>query len=265
MLKRLPYLMLMLFLATFLAMLAPLRASPPIGAVVQTWRYDPASSNVILRIVNTSGKDITAWTIKLKETYDNGQINEHEYSSDILALMLTVQQNSGTMDGENLRRQFGNGTFQGGTSRDEKIPVAHPVKDCEAAITVVLYADKTAEATNHDALDRAMSARKVAATTMQTASNIIKKALATSATPEVDAAAQLSALETQWKSQRHTSYDLDTGVLEGVIRSIKAAPQVAAAQNITIKQHLTDYLIEHDKRASALSDHSKLRVVGGAQ
>jgi hypothetical protein len=259
MLKRLPYLLML-----FLALAVPLRGSPPTGVVVQTWRYDPASSNIILRLVNTSGKDVTGWTIKIKETYDNGQINEHEYSSDILNLMLTVQQNSGTVDGENLRSQFGNGTFQAGTSRDEKIPVAHPVKDFEAAITVVLYADKTAEATNHDALDRALSARKVAASTMKTASDIIKKALATSATPDVDAAAQLSALETQWKSQRHTSYDLDTGVLEGVIRALGAAPQAAAAQNITVKQRLNDYLIEQDKRASTLSDHSKL-VVGGAQ
>src|SRR5216683_75898 len=72
MLKRLPYLIALLFLAV------TVRASPPMGAVVQTWHYDPQSSAVTVSIVNTSHKDITAYNISIKETYADGHANSHE-------------------------------------------------------------------------------------------------------------------------------------------------------------------------------------------
>ena len=40
-----------------------LLAAPPIGAVVQTWNYDPKTNSVTL---NTSQKDITAFNIVIK-------------------------------------------------------------------------------------------------------------------------------------------------------------------------------------------------------
>jgi len=42
--------------------------SPPIGAVVQTWHYDPTTNQVTLTIANMSHKDITAYNITIKET-----------------------------------------------------------------------------------------------------------------------------------------------------------------------------------------------------
>ena len=44
--KRLPYLIPMLFLAM---LVVPLGATPPIGAVVQTWHYDAATNNAALQ------------------------------------------------------------------------------------------------------------------------------------------------------------------------------------------------------------------------
>ncbi len=61
--KRLPFFIL------FIAFVFTVRASPPIGAVVQTWHYDPQANIVTLKIVNTSHKDITAFNIAIKETY----------------------------------------------------------------------------------------------------------------------------------------------------------------------------------------------------
>jgi hypothetical protein len=61
--KRLPYLMFMLFLVL------TLRGSPPIGAVVQTWHYDPQANTVTVRVVNTSEKDITAFNLSITETF----------------------------------------------------------------------------------------------------------------------------------------------------------------------------------------------------
>src|SRR5438445_7798700 len=92
MLKRLPYLMLMLFLAV-LAM--ALRASPPIGAVVQTWHYDPQANIVTLQIVNTSHKDITAFNIAIKETYASGRVEQHEMLEELIGPIVRAQELQG--------------------------------------------------------------------------------------------------------------------------------------------------------------------------
>src|SRR5207244_7655701 len=112
--KRLPY---YLILSLAVLCIVPVSHAGP-GAVVQSWSHDATNNTVTLHIANTGGKDITAWNIKIKETYGNN-VNEHEYSTDTLQMMLNVQESAGTADGERLRQQFGNGTFAAGTSRDE--------------------------------------------------------------------------------------------------------------------------------------------------
>lgn len=54
-----------------------LRASPPIGAVVQTWNYNPQTNAGTATIVNVSHKDITAYNISIKETYADGNVHSH--------------------------------------------------------------------------------------------------------------------------------------------------------------------------------------------
>jgi hypothetical protein len=51
--------------------------APParIGAVVQTWKYDPLTNTVTLKIVNNSHKDITAFNIAIKEPTPMGVLN----------------------------------------------------------------------------------------------------------------------------------------------------------------------------------------------
>src|SRR6266404_2314101 len=71
-----------LVLSVFALGASSLRASPPIGAVVQTWHYDPQSNAVTATIVNTSQKDITGYNITLKETYANGGVRNHEMLFD---------------------------------------------------------------------------------------------------------------------------------------------------------------------------------------
>jgi hypothetical protein len=234
-----------------------LRASPPTGAVVQSWRYDAQAHAVMLHVTNVSGKDITGWTLKIKETYDNGQTNEHEYSTDMLQGMVAFQLSGG---------QPGAGTFQAGTSQDIPIGVVHPVSNFESTFTVVLYADKTGEATDQDAFDRMVSTRKVAAATMQKASEVIRKAMLTSPGNAPEAAATaLDQMRAGWKAQRHTTYDLDTGLLEGLARDMRDAPRAAANQNSSVTDYLTAFVAEHDRRASAVSEQASITKVGGAQ
>src|SRR6266481_6137111 len=100
MMKRLPYLIPMLFLAM---LVVPLGATPPIGAVVQTWHYDAATNTVTATVVNLSHKDITAYNISIKETYADGHVNSHELLCEYAGRDIFVQEFKGTVDEANIR------------------------------------------------------------------------------------------------------------------------------------------------------------------
>ncbi len=179
-LKRLPYLMLMLFLAI---LTVPLRAFPPIGAVVQTWHYDPQTNIVAAQIVNVSNKDITGYNISIKETYAAGHVSSHELMTDTAGAPAFIQELQGTVGEENLRKLLrsaggvGDGLFHPGENRKEIIGVQPGLQNFEAVVDVVAYADQTAEATNNDAFQRLLSHRKVTLSSRQAANDIIKAAL----------------------------------------------------------------------------------------
>src|SRR5258707_7508134 len=132
------------------------RASPPIGAVVQSWHYDPLKTVLILRVLNISHKDITAYDISMTVKYADGTTNFSEVRTDFLPLMATMQ---GGAD-DNMRRQFGNGTFEAGTSRDDTLgDQPKQVVDVTATLDVVAYADRTADMQNEPALDHLVGFR----------------------------------------------------------------------------------------------------------
>jgi hypothetical protein len=93
--------------------LAPrsLRASAAIGAVVQTWHYDPLTNIVTLKIVNTSHKDITAFNIAINETYADGRVQEHELLEELVGKILAAKELQGTAEGESFRKRSGTAHF----------------------------------------------------------------------------------------------------------------------------------------------------------
>src|SRR6266446_10483405 len=204
MMKQLPYLMLMLAMQV-----VPLRASPPIGAVVQTWHYDAATNTVTATVVNLSHKDITAYNISIKETYADGHVNSHELLCEYAGRMVFVQEVKGTPDEADIRKQFGDGLFHPGESRNEIIGVQPGLTDFQAVVDVVAYADQTADATNNDGLQRLLTHRKATVASTHLANEIIKAALAdpNDADPAATAATKLQERITLWNAQPHTTPD----------------------------------------------------------
>jgi hypothetical protein len=260
--KRLPYL-----LVLCLAVLCIVSASVPValpqtggtpGTILQAWDIDAAKNIVTLHLVNTTGKDITAYNIKIKETYGTS-VNEHEYSTDTVELMLNIQDLAGTPRGEQLRQMYGNGTFQAGRTRDEVLHVQPGLTNFEATLDTAIYADKTAETTNQEALDRALTARKGFAYTIQMTNEIIKKALANAqdSTPQETAAKEIEQLRRTWEAHRHQD-NLNAGALQAVLNDLKNAP----SQNTAA--FLNDYVAKKDQRASVLLEHAAPKV-GGVQ
>ncbi len=120
-----------------------------LGVVIESWHYDPLTNIVTLKVVNTSHRDITAFNIAIKETYADGRVEQHEMLEEFVGKILAAKQLQGTLQGEAFRKQFGDGAFHPGESRDEIMGVQPGLANYQAVIDVVTYIDGTAEATNN--------------------------------------------------------------------------------------------------------------------
>jgi hypothetical protein len=236
--------------------------SPPIGAVVQTWHYDPRINIVTLQIVNTSHKDITGYNIAIKETYADGHVNNHELLSDSVGKLAFLQEAKGTANEARFRQQMGDGLFHPGETRNELISVAPNLKDFQAVVDVVAYADQTSQATNSDGLDRLLSHRKSEVASEQMANQIIKAALADPNDPDPagSAAAKIQDRITLWKAQPHATLDLEAGTLRGVVDELRAI----SSHSTNKRDALNQYVAKHDQRIATLAPHAELKA-GGPQ
>ncbi len=247
-----------LVLSVFALGASSLRASPPIGAVVQTWHYDPQSNAVTATIVNTSQKDITGYNITLKETYANGGVRNHEMLFDYVGRIVLVQEAKGTVDEALFRQQFGDGLFHPGESKNEIFGVQPGLKDFVAVVDVVAYTDQTAETTNSDGLQRLLAHRKAVVASTRAANEIIKAALAdpNDADPIATAATKLQQRITVWNSQQHTTLDLEAGEMRGVVAELKAI----SARSTNKRDALQQYVARENARVATLSPHAELKT-----
>lgn len=258
--KRLPYLALAML---SLAFATSLRAGP-LGAVVQSWHYDPQANIVTLEIVNTSPKDITAYNVSIKETYADGHVNTHELLCEYAGKMVLVEEFKGTADEAEVRKQLGDGLLHPGESRNEIIGVQPSLQNFEAVIDVVAYTDQTAQASNNAALQRLLEGRKASVASIQMANEIIKAALAdpNDAVPVATAAKEIQGRIAVWKAQKHTTVDFEPGVAMGVVDELRAI----SSRPLTDKRNaLTQYLTKSEKRLAALSPHAELTKIGSPQ
>jgi hypothetical protein len=260
MLKRLSILALAML---SLAFATSLRAGP-LGAMLQSWDIDSTKNAVTLHLFNSSGKDITAYSITIKETYGQ-QVNEHQYSEDMVGVMLRIQDPTEIHRDELREMYHGNGAWEPGTSHDQVLFVQPGLTGFEAALDVVVYADKTAEATNRDALERAMTTRKAIAQTLQAANEAIKQALSnpTDESPHETAIKEIEGLQKNWEDSHEGNFN--ARAFDGAILDLKNAPLAAAALHRTLPDYLSYLASQNSGRASALLEHAAPKVVEGVK
>jgi hypothetical protein len=145
--------------------------SPPTGAAVQTWWVDTAQRELVVRLVNTSSKAITAFDLAVVERFTDGTEQLNYNSTDFLPLMASAQISQGVRD------QYRDGTFPAGTGRDIRIPLVKQLRDASVTVDVVIYADRTEENNNKEILGQLLAARRGTVLAMQQANEIITKAL----------------------------------------------------------------------------------------
>lgn len=253
-----------LMLALSLFLCAPLTRSLPVtGVAVQTWHYDPQTNMVTLQIVNASRKDITGYNISLKETYADGHVENHEVLSDFVGRIKFLQDIKGTPEEARIRKELGDGLFHPGEVRKELVGVQPDLKDFQAEVDVVAYADQTREATNSDGLQRLADHRKTEVASTQMANEIIKAALAdpNDANPAATAAAKIQDRITTWKAQRHTTLDLETGTLRSIVNELN---EISLHSN-NKRDALSQYVAKSEQGIATLSPHADLKKSAGPQ
>src|ERR1700736_2717243 len=178
--------------------------SPHVGAVVQTWHLDTATNSITVKIVNNSHKNITGYSMTVKETYADGHVDSFEHSADFVGIIAFLKDYQGTTDEANLRKSVnGDGLFHPGEIREDIVGVQPNLMKFEAVVDVVTYADQSTDTTNGDALQRLVDHRKAVVASTKLANDIIKTALADSNDPDpaATAAAKIRDRIKVWKAQ----------------------------------------------------------------
>src|SRR5882762_7222959 len=151
------------------------------GVVIESWHYDPAQKAVILRLVNQSHKDVTAFNISILEKYADGStsyldgtpsnIHDHQLMEDMLGPTINAQMG--------IMSHGGNGTLAAGTSRDYPDLVGKDVSGIDAVVDVVAYADGTAQVQNNErAFQNLVAERKGRLLAMEKVNDVVRRALA---------------------------------------------------------------------------------------
>jgi hypothetical protein len=259
------YVITVLVIALALGASTSLLASPPIGAVVQTWNYDPKTNSVILKVVNTSHKDITAFNIAIKETLADGRVDKSEMLEELVGKILAAKELQGDHSrvAEAFRKLYGDGALHPGEVRDEIVGAQPGFQNIEAVVDVVAYVDGTAEATNNDALGRIVDERQATVASQKIITEVIQIALAdpNDTDPAMTAAGKIQDRASVWKAQKHTKLDLDTVRLESMADEIKTV----SSRSVNKRDALKQLLNREEGRLSLLSVHAALVKTGGQQ
>jgi hypothetical protein len=279
-------------LLTLLCVAFAPRASQAQGRpVVLTWDYNGQQKTLTLHLANYSGKDITAYSISISEKYADGSTNPTyldgspgipgEKMEDLLGAMVNFQlakaehgavrvgvlvngQAPGTVDVERMRREFGNGTFAAGTTRDRVILEDKDISDVDAVVDMVVYADTTADVQNERAFRQLVAIRKGQLLAMEKVNEVIKRVLADPmvSSPITEVLTELTPLADAVSAKNrsgHPDEENQETQLRGDIQNMKNM-QRAKMTLTTEREYLARYADEQEKRIALLSPHANLFV-----
>lgn len=249
-----------------------LRASPPspppIGAVVQTWHYDPQTKIVTIRLVNTTQKDIVAYNLSITETFADGSTSSHEVMTDLLDRMINAQLAKGTVEEVQFTEKFGNGTFAAGKTIDQNIPETTAVTDMQIAVDMVAYADRTADVKNEGAFGRLTAYRQGESLAIQQANEIVLNVLANSVIndPSEAATIELKRRIEVLHAQNLAPDDprrYEESHLQEVVSRLQNNQILASSLHITEIEHLKRDVADRQQRIALAKPHTQLTRTKG--
>jgi hypothetical protein len=242
----------LLCLTGLLCMIAiPLRGSP-IGAVeVQGSRYDAARQVVTLDLLNSSHKEISAYSLLVRVIRTDGTASAWEYGGDFLPFM---------------SENNGNGTFKPGALLAVDVPVGQQqIQSTSASVDVVVYADGTADVLDQEMFATIISKRKGAMLGLQKANELLTTALAdpNDPHPSLTAVEKIKALAKEYQIHPPTGAEFEAAGLLDATTNISNAPRSPAGRSKKEDAYLKALVKRHQDRISVMLPHTQL-TKGGA-
>lgn len=234
-----------LMASLFLLFAIPLRGSP-IGAVVQGSRYDAAKHIVTFNLLNTSHKDISAYSLLVRTFHTDGTASVWGYGGDFLPFM---------------SENNGNGALRSGATIGVDVPVGQQeVQSASATVDVVVYADGTADVLNENVFKIIVSKRKGAMLGLQKANELLQAALAdpNDAHPSVTVVAKLKALAKQYQSAPPAGAEFEAAGLLDAATNISNAPKSPTGRSEKENAYLKALIKRHQDRVALMSPHTQL-------
>ena len=229
-------------LACMLLIAAPCLASQ-IGASVQNISLDPSKSTATVRMLNSSSKDISAYTLAIDLSFANGKTIHDERLEDYLPIP------------ENAKK-----LWHPGTSRELVVPAgtSTPIAKTEAKVVAIIYADRTADVDNEAAYQRMIDSRKGRAAAMAEVVKALRTAVANSAGPHPSEKASNSIKQLLYEAKASGSGDMH-GELTVALQTLQDAPKAAARLNVNEADYLTAYATEMNRLVSVSAEQAVVR------
>jgi hypothetical protein len=223
-------------------------ASPPapIGAVVQGSHYDPSKQIVTFNLVNTSHKDITAFSLLVRANFPDGTAGIWSYGGDFLPHIA----------------QMGTGALAPGAVFSVNVPVGQqPLQSASATVELVVYADDTADVLNQSMFNTIVAQRKGRMLGLQKANELLQLALAdpNDAHPSITVAAKLKALAKQYENNPSAGEE-SLGLLDAAT-NISNAPKSAIGRSDKEDAFLRALVKTQQGRVSVMLPHTQITKV----
>ena len=244
-----------------LALLAPtLRAQrQETGLVIQSWKYDPETKGLALKLVNLSGKDVIAYNISdsdgSTDLYGRPK-SPGEHLEDSLGWLINEQ-----MTGEKPPKDYP-GIFASGATRT----LILGAKDIsvKAVVDLVVYEDATAEVLNEHAFSQVVAIRTGQLMAMQKVSKAIHRVLedATITNPGARAVEELKQELVEAKKLNNPEVPEGNRAegLQSAIADLERYQQPNFfSKKGTERDHLKEYIEDLDKRIALTAPHCELK------
>jgi hypothetical protein len=220
--------------------------APRIGAVVQDTHHDPVKGVVTFSILNTSNKDISAFSLLVRLVHPDGTVGTHEYGNDFLPFMAENQ---------------GKGAIAPGATFAIDVPLGQQqIQSASATVDLVVYTDDTADVLNERALASVVAQRKGWIFGYQRANELLQKALADSSDPHpsITVAAQLKALAKQYETHPPAGGGHAALGLLDAATNISNAPKSPSGRSREEDDFLRMLIRVHESRVSLSLPHSQI-------
>lgn len=193
-----------------------------------------------VQVLNTSNQDITAYTIAIETTFADGHANRSESMKDYGP--------DNTAKGEILHPGSTDEIRIGGWESTAKVKVK---------VSAVVYADKTSEASDAEALGRIVDHRTSMALMTNSTVGVLRTVLADPANehPGKEVASRIRTVASSPKA----APGIDKEFMKAVSEEYENAPRRASDAGVTERQYLTERLAAMEQQAAAETSYAQVR------